>query len=72
MYAKKSNVARISDIAPVRLENGRWLFRCCQPKLRTEQPTTRNRTEFNRKTVGDVLCQLKQNREIYKIVRGDK
>ena len=69
---RKSNVALTSDIAPVRLENGRMVFRQCLSKLRTEVAVTRNSTEFNRKTIGDVLCQLKQNREIYKIVRGDK
>ena len=69
---KQSNVGRTADIAPVRLENGRMVFRQCLSKLRTEVAVTRNSTEFNRKTVGDVLCRLKQNREIYNIVRGDK
>ena len=69
---KQSNVGRTADIAPVRLENGRWLFRCCRPKLRTEQPASRNIVEFNRKTVGDILKRLQKNRNLLTIVRGDK
>ena len=69
---KQSNVARTADIAPVRLENGRLVVRQCRAKLHYEQSTSRNIVEFNRKTVGDILCKLKYNQQIYKNVRGDK
>lgn len=69
---QKNKTLRVCFSTPVRLQNGRWLFRCCRPKLRTEVTITQNRTEFNRKTIGDVLCRLKKNRDILSIVRGDK
>jgi hypothetical protein len=69
---KQSNVGRTADIAPVRLENGRMVIRQCRANLHEEQATSRNITEFNRKTVGDILERLQKNRQIYTIVRGDK
>lgn len=67
-----NNTLRVVVSTPVRLENGRMVFRQCRPKLRTIQPITQNRLEFNRKTIGDMLCRLKKNRDILHIVRGDK
>lgn len=69
---QRNNTNRVCTNTPVRNQNGRWLFRQCRPKLRTIVATTQNRLADNRKTVGDVLCLLKKNRDILSIVRGDK
>ena len=69
---RKSNIAYTSDIAPVRLENGRMVIRQCRANLHEEHATSRNITEFNRKTVGDILERLQKNNHIRSIVRGDK
>ena len=69
---KQSNIARTIDATPVRLENGRWVFRQCRAKLHEERANTRNLTEFNRKTIGDIVQKHKERQRILSIVRGDK
>lgn len=67
-----NNTLRVVVNCPVRIQNGRMVFRQCRPKLRTEHANTQNSIEFNRKTVGDVLCRLEYNRQLLLITRGDK
>lgn len=67
---KKSNTQNTVDKAVIRDEIGKLRVYQCHGKTSTIVAKTRNRTDFERKTVGDVMNRLKRNSTISKIVLG--
>lgn len=67
---RQSNTSSTIDKAVIRNDTGNLQVWGCSGKTHTEVATTRNRQEFNKKTVGDLINEFNNKKRIKKIVLG--